>query len=801
MGEVYAALDEKLGRKVALKSMRADRRPEEATRLRFLREARVLSQLAHPGICQIFDHIEEEGTELLVLELIEGRRLSEAITVGMTFSEKLAVAEQIVAALAAAHEKGIIHRDLKPDNVMITGRGQVKVLDFGLSCLLGDERLPAPLSSPDQKSVATDSGGPGAQDTWPMLPAGPTVRVPIASTDPSSRPSDKITTLGMVVGTLGYMSPEQARGEDVSTASDLFSLGLLLQELFTEVPPYEATLDVKEMLALAAAGRPRRMEGIDGDLAVLIRRLQSLAPASRPSAVDTAERLAWIRLKPQRRRKKLAAVAAVVMLALFGVAMALLAVRATRAERAAQKDAETSKRVTEFLVGLFRVSDPGESRGNEIKARELLDRGAEKIQTELKLQPAVQAQLMDTMGVVYWKLGLYSEAQRLLETALAIREKAPDAGIPAVAASLTNLGTLYYDQGQYAKARPLISRGLTLFEKSPGPESPEAARALNSLANVSWREGSVTEAELLYARSLAIREKVLAPGHPDIAESLNNLGMVCVQRGQFDRAEPLFRRSLEIWEKAQGQDHPDVADSLNNLGSVCWQQGRYAEAEPLFRRSLSIREKVLGARHPGVAAVLTNLAGLCSDQGRYAEAEPLVRQSLEIWIAAVGPDHPDVAQSLNTLATLAWWQGRVKEAEPLFRRSLEIREKALGPGHPLTASSLSNLGNLCYHDGRFPEGEQLVLRSLAIREKTLGSGHVDTAESLFSLGCLEALRGRRPEALDYLRRALPGGAAAPWMRGIAEDSDLASLRGDPEFGRIVDEVKKRAQQAGKKGPG
>ena len=256
MGAVYAGFDEKLQRPVALKAIRGDRL-NAAARARFLAEARILSQLDHPNVCRIHGYLENGEEDFLVLELIRGRTLRE----GLASGERLAVAEGVARALEAAHERGIVHRDLKPANVMITGDGQVKVLDFGLA------------------------HSDGAQE------------------------SDEDAAL---VGTPASMSPEQARGEPATMASDACALGLLLQELFTGQPAYEPGLSDDLLLVKAADGDTLPVRGIDPDLATLIRRLKAQAPEARPTAAAAAERLAWIRGKPRRRRLRLLAVAVTV---------------------------------------------------------------------------------------------------------------------------------------------------------------------------------------------------------------------------------------------------------------------------------------------------------------------------------------------------------------------------------------------------------------------------------------------------------------------------------------------------------
>lgn len=721
MGEVYVAYDEKLDRKVALKSILAEHKLNAEAKARFLREARMLSKLAHPNICQIFDYIESDGIDFLVLELIPGQKLTEAIKKGLEYRQKLKIAGQIAGVLVAAHEKGIIHRDLKPDNIMLTAGCQVKVLDFGLSRYQQDEvtlKL-ATNAAGESQSVEPLAAEPDKTGHITTLPAEA----------PSTEP-DKLTRKGLIMGTLDYMSPEQARGEAATTASDLYAFGVILQELFTGKPACDKTLDTMARLEKIKVGETLPAEGIDADIAALIARLKSQAPAARPSAMDTAEKLAWIQHKPARRRKKFFLATAIGVLALFGVAMTIQTIRATRAEKKAREEAGISQRVSEFLVSIFQVSDPSEAKGNAITAREILDQGAKKIEAELKDQPLMQARLMYTMGNVYSSLGLYKKAQPLLERALKIREKLFGPNHKDTAESLNNLASLYWEQGRYAEAEPLYKRSLAIREKVLGPNHNETCNSLLNLANIYRDRGKYTEAEPLYKRVLSIKEKTFGPDYPEMAELLNNLAGFYLEQGIYTKAEPLFKRTLAITEKVSGPDHCDTARDLNNLGLVYHKQGKYVEEEPLHKRALAIREKILGPDHPGTATSLNNLANTYSSQGKYVEAEPLYKRSLAIDEKALGPNHPKTATSLNNLAWLYQKQGKNAEAEPLYKQTLAIDEKVLGPDHPETATDFNNLAKLYLETNRFSEAETSFKRALEIREKALGKEHPKTMETL-----------------------------------------------------------------------
>ncbi len=314
MGTVYVGFDEKLHRQVAVKAIRGDRIDAE-TRARLLREARLLSQLDHPNICRIHDYIEGEVSDYLVLELVPGSSLDEALATGLELPLKMKLAEQIASALAAAHAKGIIHRDLKPTNVMLTPSGEAKVLDFGLA-----------------RSVEPKEGEWTTGDYALLDPA-------VLSGHRGGSASIK-TEAGDVVGTASYMSPEQARGESITAASDVYSLGLVMQELFTERPPYEPELQRELVLIKAADGDTLPVTDVSPGLADLIVDMKSLGPASRPPAALVFERLQWIRNQPKRRFKRVlafaAAVSIVTAIVLYVVRLEKHLERATRDRQQAE---------------------------------------------------------------------------------------------------------------------------------------------------------------------------------------------------------------------------------------------------------------------------------------------------------------------------------------------------------------------------------------------------------------------------------------------------------------------------------
>lgn len=753
MGEVFVGFDEKLQREVALKALRGDRL-EGDQRQRMLYEARVLSRLDHPNVCRIYDLVESDGRDFLVLERVVGTSLRELLDAapGRPLDRGLEVAEQIVGALAAAHEKGIVHRDLKPQNVMCGEGGVVKVLDFGLARAFG-------LEAPE---VSAGTEAPSAPDAgW--LPSGYVE-----------------TQQGTLVGTASWMSPEQARGEVATAASDMYSLGLLLQEISTGRPAFERDLPYRVLVVKAAEGDTLPVEGLEADLTALILRLKAMAPEARPSAAEVLERLAWIRARPRRQRRRLAAVALLLGLALFTAKYTF----DLRRERAAAVAARIeSERVVTFLEDLFEVSDPGEARGNTVTAREVLDRGVAELAGGLDDQPRVRARLLDSAGSVYQKLGLYEQALPLLEEALALRRESLEEPSPEVASSLHRLAALQADRSRHELAEPLFEQALAMWEALRSEaRAEEAAAADLRLAETLFAFGRMRgsqrrfdEAEELQRRGLALREaRPETPGE-DLASSLAALGSIHGARGETAAAGEYFERSLEIRERVLPPDHPDLANSLMGLAAVYNNQDRHAEAEPSLRRALEIQEKTLGPDHPRLALGLRNLAALGMNLGHLEEAEASARRSLAILERHFPPEDPNIARGLQLLVGTLVAQGREAEAEPFARREREIRAATFGPEHLAEIESLRAAADRAADTGGdLPRAAELLGRARSLAEERLAADLESRDDRRLLAAILTRLGGLQSQ-LDQL-----SAADESWSRCTELAGELAKLPADLE---------------------
>jgi tetratricopeptide (TPR) repeat protein len=439
----------------------------------------------------------------------------------------------------------------------------------------------------------------------------------------------------------------------------------------------------------------------------------------------------------------------VVVLAVLTIVAGGAAYLAEQQRKRAETEAETSEQVSEFLVGLFEVSDPSEALGDTITAREILDKGAERIEKELSDQPEVQATLMNTMGKVYQSLGLYEQATPLLESALTTRQRIFGTEHPDVAESLGNLATLLRKKGDYTIAEPLFREALRIFRKLRGDEDTLVANSLSNLASLLYNKGDYAKAEPLYREALTMQRKLLGNMHPDVVDIVDNLGAVLFRLNNYEEAEPLFREALAMRQKMFGDNHPDLAISINNLAQFLKTIGNNEEAEPLFRETLAMRRRLFGDEHPSVATGLNNLAGLLFVKGDFASADSLYREALVIFRKLLGDDHPNVAVLISNLAELLVAEGNYSEAEIFYRDALQIRRKKLSEDHLKTYQSMYELGNCLTALEHFDEAELLLLESYPAFKKERGQNDKYTLIVLNYIVNLYEAWGKSDKVAEY----------------------------------------------------
>jgi serine/threonine-protein kinase len=640
MGEVFEAFDERLQRRVALKTIRADHRLDAAARNRFLREARTLSQLDNPAICRIYDYIEGDDSDLLVLEFITGRTLRQAAG-DLDFPRKLAVAQAIARALAAAHRAGIVHRDLKPENVMLTESGEIKVLDFGLAHSTSASAI---------ESVAEKTSDDVDDDDTAVRR-----RVGIVS---SSAVSGRDTDHGDTIGTPMFMSPEQARGETVTPASDLYSFGLLLQTLFSGAGAYPEHLRARGILEMASRGESLAPAGIDGDVTALIQRLKRLAPTDRPTAVDALARLDWIANRSRRAARRIAAAAAVTVV-LVGGAKYVVDIRHERS--IAEHRREQAEGLISFMVGDLRK----------------------------KLEPVGRLDVLS--GVGDEALRYFSDLTPGEMTVGELRQNAR---------TLSQIGEVRIAQGNLASAEASMRRSFALASAAALRE-PRNAEARFELATSEFWIGEVSRLRgdlagaLQHDREYLRICEALAKENPSNRQYAiesgyghSNVGTILEEQGDLAGALDHYQRAVAIKEQ-HAPAKADLAKTISKVAVVLQTMGRYAEARAAFGREHDLLVDALRARADNtqwLTALATNrnlLASLESDTGDDHRALALVEEQHDITARLVARDPKNATWQRNLGMSDSKWgyllrvSGDMAQSESHYRAAFALLQPLL----------------------------------------------------------------------------------------------------------------------------
>jgi serine/threonine protein kinase len=758
MGQVYLALDETLKRQVALKAIRADQRLNPEAKARFVREARVLSQLDHPHICRVFDYLETPDNDWIVLELIEGQSLRDAMRRELPWARCLSVAQQIADVLVVTHAAGVVHRDLKPGNVMVTSSGDIKVLDFGLSATL-----------PPAGAVA--GGGAGATGEIPDGAALAETWSPADGSSPPSRPinvSEFSSDPGSVKGTVAYMSPEQARGELVTTASDMYSFGLVLQELFSGQPPYGDTKDYVEILARAQRGESLPPTGVPAAVRGLVTRLKSLAPAQRPTAVDTSERLQWIADRPRRLRRNIV-VAALLVLAVAGAVRYTIDLsRERNAAIAAREEADKRRGQAEGLIG-FMV---GDLRGRlaAVGRLEILDEVGKQALTYFASVPAdtLTDEELYRRSQALHQLGQVRQARADLDGALRAYEESLAQAQEVVRRSPDNpawqlgLGTSHFYVGDVKMRRNELSDALTHFlaykdiaerlvarDPSNFEWKLEQSYGHSNVAAIYQRQANLPAARDELLKVAALQTDLAARKPDDLvlqasrANNHNRLAIVQDGLGELEAAAATFAKELELYATILARTPQDTRIR------------RRLEVSHIFR---SYVLRALGQTD----AAAKHLTAAVSE----AEALVALDSTNANW-------QRDLGVALLAAARIDLDQGRTRQALDRFRSALE-RLELLSRKSPVSGEAVRDLAKVNVGLGD---------AFLAAGDLTAAFRHADAARV-----SLQALVDKQPKDADARRdlaiaentnglvwkaRGNMERAAAAWSHGLSLIEPLA----------------------------
>ena len=755
MGEVYLAerADGQFEQQVALKLVRGAAHSRRMI-TRFLGERQIMARLQHPNIARLLDGgLTEDGQPYFVLEYVDGTPIDRyADEHGLDVDQRLRLFDQVCRAVTYAHANLVAHRDLKPSNILVTEEGRVKLLDFGIAKAITEE-----------------------QDSEPMTQTGARMMTP------------------------AYASPEQARGEPVNTSTDIYSLGVVLYELLTGLRPYEVDpnnpLEAARVICEKEPERPStavtrdgtgRSAGSTGDASTLdpdrLRRrltgdldvicLKALRKEQERRYVTAdemgedirrhlddlpiqarAESSAY-RFRKFVRRHRVGVGVAAAMIVLVTALVGFYTARLSQERDRAQREAEKAQRVSEFLQEVFAVADPSESRGESVTAREILDAGAARLESDLADQPEILAEMLHVVANVYGGLGLYHRFLELEEKALSIRVGLFGPDNVSAAISMNDLGNAYRRLADHATADSLYRSALAVRRRLGEEVSIDVAIVLNNLGLSLEEQGNYALAESLHTESLAIRHAVLEPGDVELAVSLHNLARVKDRRGKYAEADSMYAEALELLRAAYGEVHPHVATSLRNRADTRRKMGDLAAAEDMYRQVVAIADSLFEPGHTRSASYRSALGRLLVDKGQYEEAEGLLLEALGAQRQALGSEHPMTLAIEGRLSLLYMETGRYEAADSLRQRNLRLNLDRFGPKHPRIAADLYRLGEIRLREGRFEEAAAYHREALDLRLELFGESHPRLAESLFGLG--ESLLGleRCDEAENMLRRAL-----------------------------------------------
>ncbi|HZI30643.1 MAG TPA: tetratricopeptide repeat protein [Gemmatimonadaceae bacterium] len=758
MGVVYLAErdDGHYRQRVAVKVLRASADTEEMHR-RFLAERQILASLSHPNVAQLLDGGVSDGQlPYLVIEYVDGLPITEYCDrhrLGVEARLKLFMA--VCAAVNHAHQNLVLHRDLKPSNVLVTSAGDVKLLDFGIAKLLNPS-----LSGQEQP----------------------------------------VTHTAFRLMTPAYASPEQVRGDTLTTASDVYTLGLLLYELLSGRLAHRITTDSpREVFEVVCEREPDRLSTsiaseeaaaardttteklarrLRGDLDAIVANALRKEPGRRYGSAEllaedvgryldglpvTAQRgNRWYRVEKMIRRHQAAALFAaasvVLLLVGAGVALRLASVAARERDRAAaaliqsQSALGESEAVTAFLVSLFEASDPAEGRLDTLNASDLLRRGVARAE-RLGDAPLAQARMFEGLGRVHAMRDDLTRATDLLQRALTLRRTHLGPAHPATAASASELANMYRRQGRYTAADTLAREALLVRRAALGENHPDVAASLGQVAGLAIYLGQVAEAERYALEAVNVRRRTGTDS--GMVADLERLAAIYWRRGDSDRAERSLREALEIGRRLFPSPHPGRSGTLLRLADLVDERpDRRVEAESLYFAALAESRAAVGNEHPGTASTMSQTGLMLARHGRLAEGERLIRQAFDIERRTWGPTHTAVAGTMTALALVLTVNGYNAEAERLDREAAAIYGAAWGTNHAAYGGAIGYLADMLALRGALDSAETLHRLAVSIRSTAVGPEETLTALSVIQLANVVAKQRRFAEADSLLRWSL-----------------------------------------------
>jgi eukaryotic-like serine/threonine-protein kinase len=746
MGAVYEAVrdDEQFQKRVAIKIVQRDI-DSDVTLARFRRERQILASLQHPNIATLHDGgVMPDGRPFLVMEYVDGAPITTWCNArSLPLRDRVALFRQVCSAVHHAHKNLIIHRDIKPGNILVTDDGTVKLLDFGIAKLL----------------TADD-----------------------ATVDGGNQP---LTRGGARAFTPEYASPEQIRGDTLTTASDLYSLGVVIFELLAGRRPHVTTgralVDIERAVLDTPVPRPssvvtddaarqmgertrdRLRQRLHGDLDSITLTALQLEPGRRYSSVealgdDLRRYLDGLPVQAQRdwagyrftkfvqRNRVAAVISLLLLLALVGGVIAT-----ARQARRARREQLQATQVSAFLRGLLASVQPEIGR-RDAQVSQVLDSASKRIDRELAASPDVQAELETVIAQSYQGLGRYDDAEPHFKKSLQLRERTAGTRSAPALAGLRDLAELYLAKGTLDSAAAVL-RDATAREagESATPDSIRAS-VLSDMGSLAHGEGHNADAERWHREALAIQQRAYGPASDVVALSVNDIGVAVGDQGRLPESEALLRQALGVLQANHPEPNERVAKSLAALATVLDFQGKAAPAESAYVETLALRKRLLGPEHPDYTYTLFNYSMFIFDQKRYKEAAEYSREILALRGKTLPESHPSIAAALQTLGRSLDKLGDTKAGEQALLESLELRRKYLGPESWPVASSEGVLGEHYMLLKDYANAEQTLLQAQALFVRTMGEASTRTQVNTRRLVTLYTAWGKPAKAAEYAAR-------------------------------------------------
>jgi len=761
MGTVYLAQQaEPVERQVALKIIKLGMDSKRVI-ARFEAEQQALALMEHSHVARVYDAgLTANGRPYFVMEYVKGIPITEHCDKHkLTVEERLSLFLHVCEAVQHAHQKGIIHRDLKPSNILVSIEGNEaipKVIDFGVARAVSQQLT--------ERTLYTEQG--------------------------------------QLIGTPEYMSPEQAdqNNQDIDTRTDIYSLGVVLYELLTGLPPFDPqtfqAAGIEHMRRVICEEEPKtpstRLSKTSGE--------ESRASAQRRNtSVRTLQRrlhgdLDWITLKAmekdrirrygsagelaadiqrhlhdeavlagppstlyritkfvQRNRALVTGTGSVIAVLMAGVVVsALLAIKAERMRMEAQSVSDFQR------YSVLELMDPYRTEGEEITRRSFLDAVSENLEQEFSGPPLAKAQIQYTLGLAYWSIGVYDLSALHHEPAIAVCQAHFGPEHPTTLEWIENLGWTYFSQGRLYDAEQLLTTALANARHALGPEHERTGHLLWVLGAVYWLQGRNQEAEsrLQEALEIAITQKGEEDGHT--VETMCSLVWVYIEQGRYQEAEQLANRALAINLRLRDQKEYWTLVLKVQIGEICLILGRYKQAERLGLEVLDRRRSLFGAKHPDTLWIVMGMGMVFNSQGRYEEAESLLSEALTTARQVLGNTHSTTAFATYELGSVYLNQEQYDRSEPLLSEALEIRRRILGDEHKDTLSNVDSLAVLYTKQKHYAKAERFFDEALQGRKLKLGEDHPDTLQTINDLAVLRTRLQQYEKAEHLFNEALEG---------------------------------------------